>query len=103
MNPRYKNPTRRVALRKKVAALGLPCHICGGEIDYTLPPHDPMAYELDEIVPVSKYWLGGYRSPSEAALDPANVAPSHRICNERRGNRLMPEMPATEDIASSDW
>lgn len=37
-----------------------------------------MSYELDEIVPVSK---GG--SP----YDPGNVAPAHRLCNQRKGNR----------------
>lgn len=37
-----------------------------------------MSYELDEILPVSK---GG--SP----YDPSNVAPAHRVCNQRKGNR----------------
>ena len=37
-----------------------------------------MAYELDELTPVS---LGG------DPLDPDNVAPAHRICNERRSNK----------------
>ena len=41
---------------------------------------DPMSFEVDEIVPVSK---GG--SP----IDRANVAPAHRICNERRGNKSL--------------
>ena len=42
-----------------------------------------MSFEVDEIVPVSK---GG--SP----IDPGNVAPAHRICNERRGNRTPPQL-----------
>ena len=37
-----------------------------------------MSFEVDEIIPVSK---GG--SP----IDRGNVAPAHRICNERRGNK----------------
>ena len=87
-NPRRANGARRTALRKRVAALGLPCHICGQPIDYSLTtwvdPKDgktkrhPMSYELDELVTVSK---GG--SP----LDIGNVAPAHRICNQRRGNK----------------
>ena len=40
-----------------------------------------MSFEVDEIVPVSK---GG--SP----YDRGNVAPAHRICNERRGNKPLP-------------
>lgn len=43
-----------------------------------------MSYELDEILPVSK---GG--SP----YDPDNVAPAHRVCNQRKGNRTQ-EAPA---------
>lgn len=76
-NPRRANGTRRTALRKRVAALGLPCALCGQPIDYSLPPGHPMSYELDEIVPVSK---GG------DPLDPANVQPAHRLCNQRKGD-----------------
>ena len=83
-NPRRANGARRDALRKRVAAMGLPCHICGLPIDYSLTtyvdPTDgktkrhPMSFELDELVPVSK---GG--NP----LDISNVAPAHRICNQK--------------------
>ncbi len=79
-NPRYANGHARRQLREWLRAQGLPCHICGRAIDYTLPARHPMSFEVDEVVPVSK---GG--SP----LDRANVAPAHRICNERRGNRDM--------------
>lgn len=74
-----RNGTRRRRLRARVRAQGLPCAICGQPIDYSLPAGDPMSYELDEIVPVS---LGG------SELDPANVQPAHRICNQRKGNKL---------------
>ena len=87
-NPRRANGARRTALRNRVAAMGLPCHLCGNPIDYSLTtyidPKDgkrkrhPLSYELDELVPVSK---GG------DPLDPSNVAPAHRICNQKRGNR----------------
>ena len=56
-----------------------------------------MSFEVDEIVPVSK---GG--SPT----DRANVAPAHRICNQRRGNRDLagPGPGARAPIATSrDW
>lgn len=76
-NPRRANGTRRTALRKRVAAMGLPCHLCGKPIDYSLPAGHPMSYELDEVVPVSK---GG------DPLDPDNTAPAHRICNQRKGD-----------------
>lgn len=89
-NPRRQNGYKRDQLRKRVAALGLPCSICGKEIDYSLTtwidPRDgkrkrhPLSYELDEIVPISK---GG------SHIDPDNVQPTHRICNQRRGNKPM--------------
>ena len=36
-NPRRANGSRRTALRKRVAAMGLPCALCGQPIDYALP------------------------------------------------------------------
>lgn len=79
-NPRRSNGHRRNELRRWLKSQGLPCHICGMAIDYSLPAGDPMSFEVDEIVPVSK---GG--SP----FDRSNVAPAHRICNQRRGNRPL--------------
>ena len=77
-NPRRANGSARTKLRARVADEGLPCHLCGRDIDYSLPAGHPMSFELDEIVPVSK---GG------DPLDRANVAPAHRACNQARGNR----------------
>lgn len=78
-NPRRSNGSKRTALRNRVKAMGLPCALCGRPIDYTLPAGHPMSYELDEIVPVS---LGG------DPLDKDNVQPTHRICNQKKGNKL---------------
>ncbi len=78
---RYANGHARRKVRAWLKAQGMPCHICGQPIDYSLPAGNPMSFEVDEIVPVSR---GG--SP----IDAGNVAPAHRICNERRGNRPLP-------------
>lgn len=107
-NPRRQNGAKRTALRNRVRAMGLPCHICGQPIDYSLTtyvdPTDgrvkrhPMSYELDELLPVSR---GG--SP----FDVENVAPAHRICNQRRGNkRLQPQRsdePKDKLPKSREW
>ena len=82
---RYANGNARRKVRVWLKDQGRPCHICGGAIDYSLPAGHPMSFEVDEIVPVSR---GG--SPT----DPANVAPAHRICNERRGNRPLRKVAA---------
>lgn len=83
---RYANGNARRKVRAWLKAQGMPCHICGRAIDYTLPAGHPMSFEVDEIVPVSR---GG--SP----IDRANVAPAHRICNERRGNKPLPKAAKT--------
>ena len=96
-NPRYANGNERRKLREWLGSQGLPCHICGQPIDYSLPARDPMSFEVDEIVPVS---LGG--SP----YDRSNVAPAHRICNQRRGNRAVASSEAEIDPpirTSRDW
>ncbi len=80
MSRNDRNGHRRRTLRKRVKAMGLPCAICGQPIDYDLPALHPMSYELDKIVPVS---LGG------SEIDPDNVQPAHRICNERKGSRMF--------------
>lgn len=79
-NPRTKNGNARKKLRERIKMQGRDCAICGRPIDYTLPAGHPWSYELDEIIPVS---LGG--NP----LDIKNVQPTHRTCNQAKGNKLM--------------
>lgn len=84
-NPRYANGARRRALSARVKAMGMPCWICGLPIDSMRKAGDPLSFELDELVPVSK---GG--SPT----DPRNVAGAHRCCNQWRGNRSVAQVEA---------
>lgn len=63
-NPRYANGSRRRAIRNRWKAIGAPCGICGKPIDYELgfiidkktgkKRMHPMAFVVDEIIPVSK-------------------------------------------------
>lgn len=63
-NPRYANGAARNKLRARWKAIGAPCGICGKPIDYTLGfvidkqtgrrRMHPMAFVVDEIIPVSK-------------------------------------------------
>lgn len=66
----------------------LPCHICGRPIDYDLPSGTPGSFEIDEIIPVSKWQYGGFSSPRSAAECWENLAPAHRLCNQLKSNRL---------------
>lgn len=79
-NARRSNGHRRDALLRWARASFTECWMCGLPIDPTAPPGDPLAFEADEIVPVS---LGG--SP----LDRANVRGSHRCCNNWRKNKTV--------------
>lgn len=91
-NPRRANGSRRTRLRERVRAQGLPCALCGAPIDYSLPAGHPMSYELDEIVPVSR---GG------DPLDAGNVQPAHRLCNQRKGNRMPSDARAAKLLPQS--
>lgn len=81
-NPRYKNGAKRRELRRYYKHRQDPCGICGKPIDYSLPAGDPMSFEIDEIIPVSK---GGDPFSKE------NTQAAHRICNQRKSNKIIRE------------
>ncbi|MBR4687088.1 MAG: HNH endonuclease [Bacteroidales bacterium] len=93
-DPRQRNGHRRRMLRDRVRAEGMPCHICGRAIDYSLPAGHPMSYELDELLPVSK---GG------DPLSYDNCKASHRICNERKGARMIARKQVEQPKTSRGW
>ena len=78
-DPRKQYPELRAALRKRVMAMSDVCHICGKPIDYSLPSNHPLSFHMDHIIPVSR---GG------SVYDIDNLAPSHRICNMRKSNKI---------------
>jgi 5-methylcytosine-specific restriction endonuclease McrA len=78
-DPRKIHQKLRSDLRKRVIATYDTCAICGREVDKTLYYLDPLAPEVDEIIPVSR---GG--SP----YDWDNLQLVHRICNQRKGNKM---------------
>ncbi|TSD95041.1 HNH endonuclease [Skermania sp. ID1734] len=88
-------------LRQELA--GQPCWLCGKPIDQQLDRRHPMSFTLDHVVPLSV-------DPSRSH-DPANLRPSHRRCNGRRGKdpSYCPVQPAektpppTPIIASRVW
>lgn len=98
-NPRHANGNARRKLVRRVKAEQRGCWICRAfgrpdAIDYELPPLHPMAFELDELVPVSRYREAGYASKQACALDYNNVDATHRSCNGWRGNRSVAEVYA---------
>ena len=93
-NPRNRNGNMRRKNRARIMAEGRPCWICEAfgrpaAIDYSLPAGHPMAFELDELIPVSRYQTGGYASPEACAADYRNLAAAHRCCNQWRSNKSV--------------
>lgn len=82
VNGRYANGAKRREIRRWLLATQDVCAICGKPIDKTLKTPHPMSPEVDEILPYSK---GG--SP----IDRNNVQLVHRICNQRKGNKIYRE------------
>ena len=69
-------------------ASGAPCHLCGLPIDLSLDPQrHPLAFCVDELVP---------RKHHGDPLDLTNTAPSHRLCNGKRGTK-----PITEELRNA--
>ena len=100
--PRYADGNARRKLRARLRAEGRPCWICvamgkRGVIDYSLKFPHPWSFVIDELVPVSRYWLGGYADAKSAALDYDNLAAAHKCCNEWRGNKTVDEVMAIAD------
>jgi len=98
-NPRQANGSARKKLRNRLKAEGRECWICKAfgrpaRIDYDLPPGQPGSFEVDELIPVSRYREGGYTSPQACALDYGNLASVHRACNQWRGNKSVAQVMA---------
>ena len=93
-NPRRKNGTLRNKHRARLKALGLPCAICGGVIDYEAPSDfdHPLSFVVDERLPVSRWKQWGYPSPEAAAQDWNNLQPAHYICNLRKRDKTLNEL-----------
>jgi 5-methylcytosine-specific restriction endonuclease McrA len=72
-----RNSAQRERDRQTIKRTGAGCHICGKMIDYTLPHLDPMAFEVDHLVPLA-------RCGSDTL---ANKAAAHRSCNSKKRTR----------------
>lgn len=74
----YRYRTLRREFRSTSKARNSPCWLCGKAIDYSADRGHPDSFNVDHAVPISERL--------DLAEDPRNFRPSHRVCNERRGN-----------------
>ena len=98
-NVRYGNGAARRKLRNRLKAEERGCWICRvfgrpDRIDYDLPAGHPMAFEVDELKPVSRWREFGYSSAQQAALDYSNVDATHRTCNAWKRDKSDDEVKA---------
>lgn len=77
---------RRKQIRNRLKHTAEICPICGGVLDWTIKNiHDPQHVELDEIIPVSLFQES---DRLRAVTDVNNIQAVHRICNQKKGNRI---------------
>ena len=86
--------------KKRILATESICAICGRPVDKTLPQHDPMAPEIDHIIPISK---GGHPS------DIDNLCLVHSCCNKAKSDKVFLETIQQKPVTnqqlpwSLDW
>lgn len=114
-NPRSKNGNLRRKHRMRFKAMGAPCGICGGArgpIRYDEPSdaEHPLSFVIDEILPISKYFLYGYPSKEAAARDWSNLQAAHYICNAEKKDKTNYQFKSKKDVivrpvnvADGDW
>lgn len=92
-------------------AMDAPCGICRGRlgpIRYDQPSDaaHPLSFVIDEIRPVSKWRVYGYKSAAAAAQDWENVQAAHWICNSQKGAKVgwSPKLMRQTTLPSDgDW
>ena len=109
-NPRTANGSLRRKHRERFKNMAAPCGICKGRlgpIHYDEPSdaQHPLSFVIDEIKPVSKFWMFGYDSPEAAAQDWNNLQAAHRCCNAAKGDKVEAEKITVSrlNIADGEW
>ena len=110
-NPRYANGNLRRKHRARLKAQGGPCGICRGRlgpIHYDEPSDaaHPLSFVIDEIHPISKFYLYGYGSREEAAQDWNNLQAAHWVCNAAKSNKTELDVASIRkkiNVIDGDW
>jgi hypothetical protein len=85
-NPNFGRRTynfirKRKEFRDRCERTQAPCWLCPpsrNKIDYSLPDTHPDGFNLDHMISVAER--------PDLAEDPCNFKPSHKACNEKRGD-----------------
>ncbi len=76
-----RNTTRRDRHRRIIAKTKPDCHWCLEPIDYTANWLDPLAYQVDHVIPLAKGGIDELHYPDGTIQKVA----SHRRCNRAKG------------------
>lgn len=79
--------------RARILATQDTCYICGQLVDKTLPRGNPLAPEVDHIIPVAKL---DSNDPRLSSLD--NLCLTHAICNRKKGAKTRADKAAEAEI-----
>lgn len=88
-----RNTAQRDRNRKAIARGRPPCHLCGEPIDYEAHHLEPLAFQIDHIIPRNK---GG-----NDELE--NLAPAHRKCNRDKGDGPRELKAAVRFVTERRW
>ena len=94
---------RRDALRRRALSYGLPCAIClgaEGPILFDVDRNHPLTFEADHEIPVSVAMAMGM---SQARAQRGKLRPSHRVCNQSRGNKPDPDPNRLASDIEVEW
>jgi len=90
-----RSPTNTSAWKKKRATVikeETHCHICLEEVDKTLKKPNPMAAQVDHILPSSQ----------SGSDDRSNLRLAHALCNQKRSTKSIDEVRAVP-APSQKW
>ena len=87
--------------RETCRELNLPCWICGGAIDYSVPTNPNGGNRSDESFTKDHYWPRKLRPDLDKFI--ANWLPAHKLCNERRGHRRPEKTVWIGDMYTGHW
>jgi len=93
-----RNTTRRDRHRRIIAKGKPPCHWCQQDINYTAHHLDPLAYQVDHVIPLNKGGIDDLHYPDGTVQKVA----SHRSCNRAKSDRIMLPAGATY-ITERSW
>ena len=92
MNQVSRNTSTRNKHRRIVSKDRPSCHWCHEEIDYDAHHLDPLSFQIDHVIPISK---GG-----SDTLD--NLVASHRKCNRSKSDKLDYH-PGVTFVTERNW